>query len=287
METPAISVVMSVYNAAPFLKECIDSILTQTFEDFELIIVDDGSKDYSVKIIQSYTDTRIQLIKSQHNYIQSLNKGIGMAKGKYVARMDADDIMFPERLEEEFLFMETHPDIDVCGSSVEVLNGQETNSSHMFVKHNDIAAIMVIRCPFYHPTVMMRMEKIRNFFFNNNECYLYDMKYQYGEDYALWVKLLKHNFKFGGISKTLLYYRKSNQQITFIHKKELKKNLRQIHIEIIQYVESILKNYAPDDIKSYYEKTLKMTYQKSISLDTLIFTLVDLYRYYLNLSKTK
>lgn len=282
METPAISIVMSAYNAASFLKECIDSILTQTFEDFELIVVDDGSTDHSVEIIQSYTDTRIRLIKSEHNYIQSLNKGIGLAKGKYVARMDADDIMFPERLEEEFNFMEEHPDIDVCGSDVKVFNGQGIYPLPMSTEHNDIAAIMVIRCPFYHPTVMLRMEKIRNLFFANGRCCLYDAQYKYGEDYALWVKLLKHNFRFGGIPKALLHYRISNQQITSIHKKELGEFSRQIHLEITQYVESILKEYASEDIKSYYKKTLEMTYLKSISLNTLIFILADLYRYYLN-----
>ena len=282
MEIPAISVVMSAYNAAPFLKECIDSILTQTFEDFELIVVDDGSTDHSVEIIQSYTDTRIRLIKSEHNYIQSLNKGIGLAKGKYVARMDADDIMFPERLEEEFNFMEEHPDIDVCGSYVKVFNGQDIYSLPMPIKHNDIAATMVIQCPFYHPTVMLRMEKIRNLFFANDKCCLYDAQYKYGEDYALWVKLLKHNFRFGGIPKALLYYRISNQQITSAHKDELNAFAKQVRIEMNVYAESVVKEQASEEINSYYNRALEMAKRKVIKMKTLTYILSDLYCYCLN-----
>lgn len=282
MEIPAISVVMSAYNAAPFLKECIDSILTQTFEDFELIVVDDGSTDHSVEIIQSYTDTRIRLIKSEHNYIQSLNKGIGLAKGKYVARMDADDIMFPERLEEEFNFMEEHPDIDVCGSYVKVFNGQDIYSLPMPIKHNDIAATMVIQCPFYHPTVMLRMEKIRNLFFANDKCCLYDAQYKYGEDYALWVKLLKHNFRFGGVPKALLYYRISNQQITSAHKDELNAFAKQVRIEMNVYAESVVKEQASEEINSYYNRALEMAKRKVIKMKTLTYILSDLYCYCLN-----
>lgn len=282
METPAISVVMSAYNAAPFLKECIDSILTQTFEDFELIVVDDGSTDHSVEIVQSYTDTRIRLIKSEHNYIQSLNKGIGLAKGKYVARMDADDIMFPERLEEEFKFMEEHPDIDVCGSYVKVFNGKGIYPLPMPTKHNDIAAIMVIQCPFYHPTVMLRMEKIRNLFFANGKCCLYDAQYKYGEDYALWVKLLKQNFRFGGIPKALLHYRISNQQITSAHKDELNAFAKQVRTEMNVYAESVVKEQASEEINSYYNRALEMAKRKVIKMTTLTYILSDLYRYCLN-----
>lgn len=110
-----ISVCMSMYNVAPYVGECIDSILAQTFEDFELLIVDDGSDDDSAAIVRSYTDKRIKLIEREHDYIASLNYLLSHATGKYIARMDADDIMLPNRLERQFTYMETHPGVDILG----------------------------------------------------------------------------------------------------------------------------------------------------------------------------
>lgn len=100
--SPAISVCMSMYNAAPYLRECIDSVLAQTFEDFEFIIVDDGSEDDSAAIVASYADPRIRLIRGGHDYVASLNRSLDEARGRYVARMDADDVMHPERLARQF-----------------------------------------------------------------------------------------------------------------------------------------------------------------------------------------
>ena len=95
----SISVCMPVYNASRYLRDCIDSILSQSFTDFELLIVDDGSTDDSVEIIRSYSDSRIRLIENKHDYIGSLNLLLQEARGKYIARMDADDVMLPNRLE--------------------------------------------------------------------------------------------------------------------------------------------------------------------------------------------
>ncbi|EJW91688.1 glycosyltransferase, partial [gut metagenome] len=97
-----ISVCMPMYNASRYLRECIDSILIQTFTDFELLIVDDGSEDDSVAIVESYTDSRIRLIRNRHDYIGSLNLLLKEARGKYIARMDADDVMLPYRLKAQW-----------------------------------------------------------------------------------------------------------------------------------------------------------------------------------------
>ena len=120
---------MSVYNGAKFLGEAIDSILAQTFTEFEFIIIDDASTDDSLKIINSYKDARIIVVKNtkNHGLTKSLNIGIAKAKGKYVARMDADDISMPKRLEKQFDFMEEHPEFAFCGSKAISINeeGQE------------------------------------------------------------------------------------------------------------------------------------------------------------------
>ena len=112
MNEPMVTVLMSVYNGEKFLKEAMDSILTQTFTDFEFLIINDGSTDNSVKIIESYNDSRIRLINNEKNLklIASLNKGISLARGKYIARMDCDDISSPMRLEKEVDFLENSSD---------------------------------------------------------------------------------------------------------------------------------------------------------------------------------
>ena len=125
---PRISVIMSVYNSARFLAEAIQSILGQTYNDFEFIIVDDGSSDQSLEIIRSYAkmDNRIRVLENEKKYglAASLNRCIFIAKGDYIARMDADDICVPDRLEKQIAFLEQHPNIGIIGGSVQEIDGQ-------------------------------------------------------------------------------------------------------------------------------------------------------------------
>ena len=118
MQSPTISIVMPVYNCENYLHEAIKSILEQTYTDFEFIIINDGSEDNSEDIILSYADPRIIYIKNDKNMkiVKTLNKGISLSRGKYIARMDADDICYRDRLEKQLSFMEKHKDIDLCGS---------------------------------------------------------------------------------------------------------------------------------------------------------------------------
>ena len=109
-----------MYNASLYIKNCIDSILAQSFQDFELLIVDDGSTDNSCEIVNSVRDNRIRLIRNQHDYVGSLNMLLDEAKGKYIARMDADDVMYPNRLSIQYEYMENHPDVDFIGGRMAV-----------------------------------------------------------------------------------------------------------------------------------------------------------------------
>jgi glycosyltransferase involved in cell wall biosynthesis len=138
---PKVSVVMSVYNGEKYLCEAIDSILNQTFENFEFLIVNDGSTDRTLEILQSYRDPRIKVINNERNIglTASLNKGLKIAKGEYVARMDADDVSFPHRLEQQKAFLDRNPRVAMVGSWAEVIDEsgktQETwrvlTSSHL------------------------------------------------------------------------------------------------------------------------------------------------------------
>ena len=118
MNEPMVTVLMAVYNGEKFLKEAMESILTQTFTDFEFLIINDGSTDNSVKIIEEFNDPRIRLIHNEKNLklIASLNKGISLAKGKYIARMDCDDISMPYRLEKEVDFLENSLEYGLVGT---------------------------------------------------------------------------------------------------------------------------------------------------------------------------
>ncbi len=109
-----------MYNAARFIKDCIDSVLSQSFQDLELLVVDDGSTDNSCDIVNSVRDNRIRLIRNQHDYVGSLNKLLDEAKGKYIARMDADDVMYPNRLAIQYEYMESHPNVDIVGGRMTV-----------------------------------------------------------------------------------------------------------------------------------------------------------------------
>jgi len=199
MSRPIISVVMSVHNGGDYLQEAIESILNQTFNSFEFLIVDDGSTDKSLEIIASYDDKRIVLIKNEMNLglSISLNKGIKLAKGKYIARMDADDISFPERFEKQVKFLEGNPDIDLCGTWFKVF-GKKEYTQKLPIQHNQIKSDLLFYTPIAHPTVMMK----RTIF----DKHKYSEKFLKAQDYALWVELI-NNFKFANISEPLLYYR--------------------------------------------------------------------------------
>jgi glycosyltransferase involved in cell wall biosynthesis len=128
MKAPKISVVMPAYNAEKYISEAMESILNQTFIDFVLLIVDDGSTDDTVKIIRSYKDSRITLIRNNHEgIVTALNTGFEKVAGKYVARMDADDVMHPQRLEIQYSYMEENSDITVCASWMRVFDDKGTS----------------------------------------------------------------------------------------------------------------------------------------------------------------
>lgn len=193
-----ISVIMPVYNAEEFIEEAIESILYQSFGDFEFIIVNDGSTDESDRIIRKYADmdSRIQyIVKENGGVAAALNEGLEKANGKYVARMDADDVSYPERFEVMYEYMETHTDIDICGSWA-LENGKKPLKKP--IDDADIRLSMVIYSPFIHPTVFFR----RDFLEKNNIRYSYTC----AEDYDLWIRCSQIAY-FGNVDKYLYMYR--------------------------------------------------------------------------------
>ena len=208
MSNPAISVLMPVYNGEKYLAEAIESILNQTFRDFEFIIVYAKSQDGTLEIIKKYIqiDNRIKLIEVDHKgIVYSLNIGIDMAKGKYIARMDADDISLPERFEVQHAYMEKNQEITILGAFVECFG--ECHDSNLraeayfnkAITSEGILLDVIYRCPVAHPTVMMKST------FAKQE--KYDSRYSTMEDYDLWVRAVKKGYILRNISNILLKYR--------------------------------------------------------------------------------
>lgn len=118
---PLVSILLPMYNAESYIRDCIKSILSQTYENLEILVMDDGSEDNSVPIVTDFNDKRLKIIKCKHNYIETLNYGLKLCKGKYIARMDADDIMFGNRIEEQVSIMEKDETISFCSSQMLVI----------------------------------------------------------------------------------------------------------------------------------------------------------------------
>ena len=214
MSTPPVSVLMPVSNGELYLREAVESILNQTFSDFEFLIIDDGSTDSTWEILGSYDDPRIHLVQNEDNIglIRSLNRGLGLARGKYIARMDADDVSLPERLVLQVNFLDAHPEIGVLGCGVWVIDGCG-NPSHIRrfpAEHGVIKWHLCFDVPIAHPTVMMRREVVAR-----AGGYRTDMVH--AEDYDLWRRL-SQVARLSNLPEVLLYLRRHEGCVTRAHR---------------------------------------------------------------------
>jgi glycosyltransferase involved in cell wall biosynthesis len=199
-----ISVVMPAYNAGKYIREAVNSVLTQTFSNFELIIINDGSTDNTQEIISSFTDSRITVINNEVNkgIASALNTGLLTAKTEYIARFDADDVCFPERLALQFDFLETHADYILTGADAEYMS---ESGEHLFhfkcIGHTNeqITKKINVYCPFIHSSVMYRKDAVLKA--GGYSLYAHNF-----EDYFLWVRLQKYG-KFYNLGQPLIKVR--------------------------------------------------------------------------------
>jgi len=205
MNTPLVSVLMPNYNCEKYIWQAIESILGQTFTDFEFIIIDDGSTDKSWDIVQEYAkeDKRIIAIRNKENLkiCKTLNKWLELAKWKYIARMDSDDIAKNEWLGKVYNYISQNPDIWVCGSNFEIIND---NWKIVWKKefpenNNECKESIWYRNPFAHNSVIIRKEAIENVWW-------YDEDFVYAEDLELWIRVWK-KYNFHNIQENLIQYR--------------------------------------------------------------------------------
>lgn len=247
MSTPMVSVVMSVFNGERFLPEAVESILDQGFREFEFIIIDDGSTDRSASILDSYEnrDARVRVYHQDHRgLIESLNQGCWLAQGKYIARMDADDVASKDRLMWQVNFMEAHPQIGVLGGAVEWINatGKSLGIHRNPAEDRQIKATLLHRCALWHPTVLLR-----------REIFVWAGGYRRvvvdAEDYDLWLRIADH-FQLANLEVVVLRYRIHPHQVSM-----RKKAQQTLCILAAQVAASSRRNGIPDPLNGVEEIT--------------------------------
>lgn len=249
-----ISALMSVYNAEGYVKDAIESILSQTFKDFEFIIINDASKDKSLEIIKSFQDSRIKLIDNSINLglTKSLNIGLKSAKGKYIARMDADDISHPDRFKKQLEFLEAYNDIALVGSFVEVINEKNfiIDKRELIQDPDLIKFRMLFSNQFVHSSIFFRKALI-------DQIGGYNEKYKYSQDFEL-LSRLNQDHNMTNLPEYLLKLR--------VHKKRIShKNLAPQKKFAIDIIKNNLNRYSAVSLEeasliyeSYYGYTHDM-----------------------------
>ncbi|HDY75873.1 MAG TPA: glycosyltransferase, partial [Candidatus Marinimicrobia bacterium] len=211
MKSPKVTVLMSVYNDERYLSESVDSILNQTYKDFEFLIINDGSTDRSREILESYSDPRIRLVRNDGNIglTRSLNKGLALAMGEYIARMDADDISLPERLEKQVGFLDADSSVGVLGINSLLIDedGNVLEKLQRPVTHDSIMAEMLTENRFVHSSVMLRKKLLKMSGY-------YDEKLDMAQDYELFLRLSLIT-KLSNLAEPLHMWRKDRTGISF------------------------------------------------------------------------
>jgi len=227
---PKVSVVLPVKNGEKYISEAVQSTIQQSFDDFELLIFDDDSTDRTLQIVNSFQDKRIQIFTGKDGFIANLNKGIDVSRGEFIARMDADDIMNPVRLETQVNIMNNY-NIDVCGSWLIMFGDGFEPYVHGIFEGMVENPIRRLRHSNFmpHPSVMMR----RSFLIKH------DLRYEnlpHVEDYKLWFEVAKKGGSFYIEPTALLAYRISENQITNVQKEEISLMSRLIQKEVNKYL---------------------------------------------------
>ena len=226
MQNPKVSVLMSVYNGESYLGEAVESILNQTFIDFEFIIVDDGATDSTWSILSEYAarDKRIVLLQNKNNIglAKSLNKGLAMARGEYIARQDADDISLSVRFVNQVEYLDKNREVGVLGTEVELIDDcgrpmLNYNPPFLPTTPGMVRWTLFFRCCLHHPTVMARRRAYNNLGGYSPGC-------PYAEDYELWLRLAVARIKICNLQQKLVRLRKHSGSVTNVHEKLHRRN---------------------------------------------------------------
>lgn len=269
---PKISVLMSVYNTQEeYLREAIESILNQTYTDFEFIIINDGSSNNAKEVIMSYNDSRIKYFEQENKgLIYTLNQGLKFCNGEYIARMDSDDISLPNRFEKQVEILDSNSEIGVVGALIQIFPNKEKIAPYVeypkfldLIKTNQLA----------HPVVMIRKSILEKF----------NLKYEnflYAEDYELWSRFIKYS-KIYNIQEVLLKYR--------IHPSSVSSKFNKQQIETDKKIKHIMLDFLTDD-KNLQQKLKDLLFPKPLLyklICALLQWIFSIKNYYSNGTKFK
>lgn len=207
--TPRVTVLMPVYNGGEFLRVAVESVLGQSFRDFELLIVNDGSTDGSVELLEKVDDSRLRLVHNERNMglIPTLNRGLELARGEYLARMDCDDLSRPQRLARQVEFLDGNPGVGLCGSWFSKFGPGINKVIRWETEPGAVRCSMLFSCAVAHPTVLFRREAFAARHLR------YDMDFPHAEDYDLWARAMEH-MEIANLPEVLLDYRVHPHQVT-------------------------------------------------------------------------
>ena len=267
---PKISVVMSVFNGDQFLAQSIEAILNQTFQDFEFIIIDDASTDNCWEILNSFStkDHRIKLSRNEKNigiegFIKNLNYGCSIAKGKYIARIDQDDVAREDRLQLQFDFLESNPDIFIVGSSLQKIDEKGKHLGMMSAPLDDkaIREIMPKKISLYHPAIMFKKSFDGNF---------YREKIRYCEDYDFYLRIMTDNLKMANLPDCLLEYRILEKSMSRQQDKVIKNlfinKAKEFFYERLRTGNDTYDLFDPEEYLNIYTKPTKSLVKKAITV---------------------
>lgn len=242
-KVPYISVLMSAYNSEKYIAEAIESILNQTFTDFEFVIINDGSTDHTPEIIAEYArrDKRIKFINNKKNagIISALNQGLEFCHGKYIARMDSDDISLPTRFATQVEYLDAHPECGACSSWAEKFGSNIIKDKILtYMPTVKLLDFLIYGDRVLNPGSMIR----RSVIVDNN--IKYDPQYKYAEDYKFWTEIVKHA-EIHNLQEILLNYRWHDGNVSVTHRKTQLESAEQIRrsilLELLSYEHDIEK----------------------------------------------
>lgn len=238
MEEPLVSILMPVYNREKFVIDAIQSMINQTYQKWELIIVDDHSSDRTLARVKKIIDPRIKIVVKKENegVSSALNDGLKVAKGDFIGRLDSDDIAQEHRIYKQVKFFQENPDIDICGGAIKLLDSNKI--IRYSENHANILCDLILYCPLGSPTVLIRKKVFHEFIF--------DKELRYAEDYEFWSRVLFH-FKSYNIQDELVYYRRHEDQLT--------NNIFSIKLTDINIKMKLLKKLGYD-VKRFPDKTV-------------------------------
>ena len=264
-QNPLVSILLPAYNAEKFIIEAINSITNQTYNNLEIIVINDGSTDTTEEKVNNINDDRIKLINNEFNLglIETLNKGIGFCNGKYIARMDADDISYLDRIELQVQKMEESDEFGICGTWFETFNKSQSSGVSKYKSSNDEIQIhLLYQIHLCHGTAMFRKEVFDYFKF--------DKKYAHAEDFELWSRI-KTIYKMTNIPKVLYRVNRHGNNVSILNNDIQTKNTLRI---ISKQLEDILQYKISEDLIILYRNFCHADFDLNITQITLIGKLI-------------